>query len=69
MPGARSMRRVIKTLQKLEALAVENERNRVQMVEAGLGNALVSFLVSCHRKREMNGMEECVSLLYLVRGS
>ncbi|KAK4478797.1 hypothetical protein RD792_014296 [Penstemon davidsonii] len=59
----------IKTLQKLETLAVENERNRVQMVEAGLANALVSFLVSCYRKGEINGVEECLSLFYLVRCS
>ncbi|KAK6147307.1 hypothetical protein DH2020_018219 [Rehmannia glutinosa] len=56
----------IKTLQKLEALAAENERNRVFMVEAGLIKALVSFIVSCYENSETKGVEEALSLFYLV---
>ncbi|PIM98478.1 Ubiquitin--protein ligase [Handroanthus impetiginosus] len=57
----------MKTLQKLEALALENERNRILMVEAGLGKGLISFITSCYEKRETNGLEEALSLFHLVR--
>ncbi|KAL0338700.1 UNVERIFIED_CONTAM: E3 ubiquitin-protein ligase PUB24 [Sesamum angustifolium] len=55
----------IKTLRKLEALAIENDRNRVFLVEAGLANALTSFIISCYDKRQMNGLEEALSLFYV----
>ncbi|KAI3472295.1 hypothetical protein Pfo_030119 [Paulownia fortunei] len=58
-----------KTLQKMEALAVENDRNRVFMVEAGLAKALISFIISCYDKRQTEGLEEALSLFYLVRTS
>ncbi|PIM97295.1 Ubiquitin--protein ligase [Handroanthus impetiginosus] len=57
----------MKTLQKLEALALENERYWVLMVGAGLGTGLISFIISCYEKRETRGLEEALSLLYLVR--
>ncbi|KAL0410184.1 UNVERIFIED_CONTAM: E3 ubiquitin-protein ligase PUB24 [Sesamum latifolium] len=59
----------IKTLRKLEALAIENDRNRVFLVEAGLADALTSFIISCHDKRQKNGLEEALSLFYVVRAS
>ncbi|KAK4396590.1 E3 ubiquitin-protein ligase PUB24 [Sesamum angolense] len=59
----------IKTLRKLEALAIENDINRVFLVEAGLANALTSFIISCYDKRQMNGLEEALSLFYVVRAS
>ncbi|KAL9150221.1 hypothetical protein ABFS82_12G155700 [Erythranthe guttata] len=61
----------MKTLQKLEALAAEmNERNRVCMVEAGLAEGLLSFVVSCYKRRESNnGLEVALSILYTVRVS
>ncbi|KAG8374046.1 hypothetical protein BUALT_Bualt11G0090200 [Buddleja alternifolia] len=61
----------LKTLQKLESLAMENDRNRVCMVEAGLGEALTSFIISCYRRRSemINGLEEALSILYILRRS
>ncbi|KAL7133630.1 hypothetical protein ABFS83_12G155000 [Erythranthe nasuta] len=59
----------MKTLQKLEVLAAEmNERNRVCMVEAGLAEGLLSFVVSCYKSGESNnGLEVALSILYTVR--
>ncbi|XP_073157579.1 E3 ubiquitin-protein ligase PUB24-like [Henckelia pumila] len=57
----------IQTLQKLEALALEHDRNRVYMVEAGLGAVLVSFIISCYKTGETNGLEEALGLFYNVR--
>ncbi|XP_073276236.1 E3 ubiquitin-protein ligase PUB24-like isoform X1 [Primulina huaijiensis] len=57
----------IKTLQKLEALALEHDRNRVYMVEAGLGAVLVSFIISCYKTGQTNGLEEALGLFYIVR--
>ncbi|KAK4414763.1 E3 ubiquitin-protein ligase PUB24 [Sesamum alatum] len=59
----------IETLIKLEGLAIENDRNRVFLVEAGLAKALTSFIISCYDQRQMNGLEEALSLFYLVRAS
>ncbi|CAI9783339.1 unnamed protein product [Fraxinus pennsylvanica] len=58
----------VKTLQKLEGIAVENDRNKSYMVEAGLVKALMYFIISCHRKRQTEGLEEALSLFYLIRG-
>ncbi|KAL8036436.1 hypothetical protein ABFX02_12G158700 [Erythranthe guttata] len=60
----------MKTLEKLEALAAEmNERNRVCMVEAGLAEGLLCFVVSCYKSGESNnGLEVALSILYTVRG-
>ncbi|KAL2503097.1 plant U-box 24 [Forsythia ovata] len=58
----------LKTLQKLEGIAVENDRNKIYLVEAGIVKALTSFIVSCHRKRKTDGLEEALSLFYLIRG-
>ncbi|KAL0426593.1 UNVERIFIED_CONTAM: E3 ubiquitin-protein ligase PUB24 [Sesamum latifolium] len=57
----------IKTLRELEALALESERSRVCLVEAGLAKSLVSFIVSCYKTGETNGLEEALRLLYTVR--
>ncbi|KAA8518454.1 hypothetical protein F0562_015928 [Nyssa sinensis] len=57
----------LKTLRKLEVFAVENERNRKCMIEAGVTKTMVSFLVSCFKKGQTNGLEEALSILYFVR--
>ncbi|KAI3447408.1 hypothetical protein Pfo_004073 [Paulownia fortunei] len=59
----------LKTLRKLEALAAENDRNRVYMVEAGLAKALISFIISCYKKGETDGLEESLNILYILRVS
>lgn len=56
----------IETLRELEALALESERSRVYLVEAGLANALVSFIISRYKTGETNGLEEALRLLYTV---
>ncbi|XP_051149041.1 E3 ubiquitin-protein ligase PUB24-like [Andrographis paniculata] len=57
-------------LQTLEALAAESDRNRVLMVEAGIGAAVVDFIVDCYRNREADGgLEEALSLIYVIRGA
>lgn len=61
----------LKTLKKLEALATDNDRNRVYMVEAGVARSLINIIVSCYRKRDIgisnSGLEEALSVLYLIR--
>ncbi|KAK4432604.1 E3 ubiquitin-protein ligase PUB24 [Sesamum alatum] len=57
----------IKTLRKLEALALESERSRVYLVEAGLAKAVASLIVSRYKTGERNGLEEALRLLYTVR--
>ncbi|KAL8505168.1 hypothetical protein ACS0TY_016396 [Phlomoides rotata] len=57
----------LKTLKKLEALAIESDRNRNYMVEAGVGKSLINIIVSCYRKGEFSGVEEALSVLYLIR--
>ncbi|PIN24756.1 Ubiquitin--protein ligase [Handroanthus impetiginosus] len=57
----------MKTQKKLEAFALENERNWALMFEAGLGKGLISFIISCYEKRESKGLEEALSLFYLFR--
>ena len=57
----------VKTLRKLELLAMENERNRRYMVEAGVVKSMSSFLVACFNKQQTVGLEEALSILYLIR--
>ncbi|KAL0344836.1 UNVERIFIED_CONTAM: E3 ubiquitin-protein ligase PUB24 [Sesamum radiatum] len=57
----------IKTLRELEALALDSERSRVCLVEAGLAKALASFIISRYKTGETNGLEEALRLLYIVR--
>ncbi|XP_016473469.2 E3 ubiquitin-protein ligase PUB24-like [Nicotiana tabacum] len=56
----------IRTLEKLELLAKENERNRQYMVEGGVHNALVSFLIQCYKKGDINGLEKALTTLSLI---
>ncbi|GFP86140.1 E3 ubiquitin-protein ligase pub24 [Phtheirospermum japonicum] len=67
--GGPDPRTRIKTLQKLEALAAESDRNRVIIGETtDLADSLISFIISCYEKRCTQGLEEALSLFYLVRG-
>lgn len=59
----------MKTLRKLEFLAVEHERNRKCMVEAGVGRAMASHIVSCYERKETAGIEEALSVFNMVRST
>ncbi|WCJ34184.1 plant U-box 24 [Euphorbia peplus] len=56
-----------KILVELEFLASENDRNRKYMVEAGVPKALLMFIVTCFNNNQINGLEEAVSILRLIR--
>lgn len=56
----------IRTLEKLEMLAKENERNKMYMVEVGANKALVNFLIQCYKKCDTNGLEKALSTLSLI---
>ncbi|XP_055815328.1 E3 ubiquitin-protein ligase PUB24-like [Solanum dulcamara] len=56
----------IKTLEKLEMLAKENERNKTYMVEVGVHETLVNFLIQCYKKCNTNGLEKALSTLCLI---
>ncbi|PHT95485.1 hypothetical protein T459_03367 [Capsicum annuum] len=58
----------IKTLERLEVLAKENERNKMCMVEVGVHKALVKFLIQCYKKCDTNGLEKSLSTLSLIWG-
>ncbi|CAI9097592.1 OLC1v1034061C1 [Oldenlandia corymbosa var. corymbosa] len=61
----------LKSLQKLEALAIENEPRRKQLVEFGVHNAALHFIMQCHRGKNTNasGLPEALHVLYLIRNS
>ncbi|KAF2286979.1 hypothetical protein GH714_036622 [Hevea brasiliensis] len=56
-------------LKNMEALAIEDERNRTSMVEVGLAKALVSLVLKCFRQRKTTGLEEALKTLYLIWNS
>ncbi|XP_031104143.1 E3 ubiquitin-protein ligase PUB24-like [Ipomoea triloba] len=58
----------LKTLQKLEILAMEKESNRKSMVEAGVFKELLSCLIGFYKKDEKIGLEQTLYVLYLIRG-
>ncbi|XP_019186653.1 PREDICTED: E3 ubiquitin-protein ligase PUB24-like [Ipomoea nil] len=58
----------LKTLQKLEMLAMEKESNRKSMVEAGVVKELLSCLIGFYKKDEKIGLEQTLYVLYLIRG-
>nr|GLL36463.1 E3 ubiquitin-protein ligase PUB24-like [Ipomoea trifida] len=58
----------LKTLQKLEILAMEKESNRKSMVEAGVVKELLSCLIGFYKKDEKIGLEQTLYVLYLIRG-
>lgn len=57
----------LKTLTQLELLAVEYERNRKCMLEAGVDKAIVSFILKCYTSGQILGLEEALSIMYLLR--
>lgn len=58
----------LKTLQKLEMLAMEKDTNRKSMVEAGVVKELLSCIIGFHKRDEKIGLEETLYVLYLIRG-
>ncbi|CAK9160710.1 unnamed protein product [Ilex paraguariensis] len=59
----------LKTLQKLEVLAMENERSMKYLVEAGVVKAVVTFIIACYKEKETTGLEEALSILHLLRSA
>ncbi|CAK9157885.1 unnamed protein product, partial [Ilex paraguariensis] len=59
----------LKTLEKLEVLAMENERNMKYMVDAGVVKAMVTFIIASYKKKETTGLEEALSILHLFRSA
>ncbi|KAG4183830.1 hypothetical protein ERO13_A09G133800v2 [Gossypium hirsutum] len=57
----------MKALKELDLLAVKNERNRKYMVEAGVPKAMLSFIVNCFKEDCVSGLEEALSVLFLIR--
>lgn len=55
------------TLHKLEALALEGDRNRAYMVEADLGETLLKFMVACRKSGATDGLEQALSIFYTIR--
>ncbi|KDP33049.1 hypothetical protein JCGZ_13635 [Jatropha curcas] len=53
----------IQALNKMEALALENERNRMCMVDVGVDKALVSFILRCYKERKTIGLEQALRIL------
>ncbi|MBA0830200.1 hypothetical protein Goarm_014744 [Gossypium armourianum] len=57
----------MKALKELDFLAAKNERNRKYMVEAGVPKAMLSFIVNCFKEDCVSGLEEALSVLFLIR--
>ncbi|KAK8280104.1 hypothetical protein V6Z11_D09G154000 [Gossypium hirsutum] len=57
----------MKALKELDLLAARNERNRKYMVEAGVPKAMLSFIVNCFKEDCVSGLEEALSVLFLIR--
>lgn len=57
----------IETLRRIEMLAVENERNRNLMIEAGIPKAIMSYVANCCNENRTTGLEEALSILVLLR--
>ncbi|MBA0713291.1 hypothetical protein Golax_012333 [Gossypium laxum] len=57
----------MKALKELDLLAAKNERNRKYMVEAGVPKAMLSFIVDCFKEDCVSGLEEALSVLFLIR--
>ncbi|MFQ6631899.1 hypothetical protein Gotur_008427 [Gossypium turneri] len=57
----------LKALKELDLLAAKNERNRKYMVEAGVPKAMLSFIVNCFKEDCVSGLEEALSVLFLIR--
>ncbi|KAL7225927.1 hypothetical protein ACSBR1_021139 [Camellia fascicularis] len=57
----------LKTLRKLEVIAIGHERNRRYMVEAGVVKAMASFIVTSYKRGETLGIEEALSILFHIQ--
>lgn len=56
----------ISTLKKMEALAMENERNRKSLEEAFVVRALVLLIITSYKGHKTTGLEEALRILSLV---
>ncbi|KAK8628878.1 hypothetical protein V6N13_009458 [Hibiscus sabdariffa] len=57
----------MKALKELDLLATKNDRNRKYMVEAGVPKAMLSFIVNCYKEDCVNGLQEALNVLSLIR--
>ncbi|RVW31744.1 E3 ubiquitin-protein ligase PUB24 [Vitis vinifera] len=56
----------LKTLQKMEALTRDNERNRNCMADAGAAKAIVLLIIKCFKENKTTGVEEGLRILHLI---
>ncbi|XP_010543866.1 PREDICTED: E3 ubiquitin-protein ligase PUB24 [Tarenaya hassleriana] len=54
------------TVKKIEALAMESDRNRRLMVEAGVQRSMISFIVKSFNEGIIEGIEESLHVLHLI---
>ncbi|KAI4322482.1 hypothetical protein L6164_022173 [Bauhinia variegata] len=54
------------TLEKMHALASENERNRRYMAEAGVANAMVPLIIKSFKQGNTSSLEEALIILRLL---
>ncbi|XP_030553817.1 E3 ubiquitin-protein ligase PUB24 [Rhodamnia argentea] len=60
-------RSAIDALRRIEMLVVETERNRTDIVEAGVPKAILSYVAKCCQESRTVGLEEALSILVLLR--
>ncbi|KAJ4826812.1 hypothetical protein Tsubulata_016032 [Turnera subulata] len=58
-----------RTLKKMEDLAMENDKSRAFMVEAGVAKALVGLITRCFKEGKTAGLKEALRILYLIWNS
>lgn len=57
-----------KTFVQLELLAVENERNKKCLLEAGVPKAMIIFIINSYRNAQIQkGLQEALSILQFVK--
>lgn len=59
----------VNALKKLEALATENQRNKLCMAEAGVAKELCLLIMKCFREGSTIGLQEALRILHLMWGS
>ncbi|XVF76089.1 hypothetical protein PTKIN_Ptkin13bG0238100 [Pterospermum kingtungense] len=59
---------IMEALRELDSLAAAtNDRNRKYLVEAGIPEVMLSFIVHCFNEGCVNGLEEALSVLFSIR--
>lgn len=59
----------VNALKKMEALATENQRNKLCMAEAGVAKELCLLIMKCFREGSSIGLQEALRILHLIWGS